>query len=187
MADDVSLSSIVDPLGTTTAAPVANPVVDPGLNVAAPDKSNDFYAQYRKLEGSDFRGTKPKNNKARLASYVIGAVAVAMLVTSILMLVLLRTSTTVITSVVTSAIVSVSVAPLPEVKLQALKESRNFSPGDIVPLVSPVTSVADVTPVVATVTPSVSQPHYDPGEVPFPDTIGCVSACVVLRCAANLD
>ena len=111
--------------------------------------------------------SQTRKNVTRTFSYVIGAISLVMLIAAIVMLVILRNHKTVIVTIYPSTSVPVTPLPTNELTLQKFSTSSTaFTPADFNPFVSPVASVSPFY-----VSPSSSIPIYNPGELPFDDTI----------------
>lgn len=134
----------------------------------------DYYSPNKAAdEQAETVGVKPKPNVARTISYVLGGLAVALILASIVMLVFLRNKSTVITTVIPSAHLTPTPAlPLPAVKVQPLDYLDTFDVEQWRSITTPVATVTEVSPVWPSASATVTlAPDSEPGMVPFPDTI----------------
>jgi len=113
---------------------------------------------------------KTKTSRIQIASYVLGALALGILIVAAFLLAFVRDNTTVFTQVsVPSTITPSPPAPLNEITLQMLLPGTIFTYTDFNGIISPLVSTGiDPFP-----SPSITNPFpFYPGEIPFIDTIG---------------
>lgn len=119
--------------------------------------------------------TRKSTNTVRIVSYVIGGIALAMIIASVFLLIFVRDKTEVTATVHVSPTVIPPIGPIPEVALQVFNFDQDFTVSDFVNgvSVSPVASTGDVSPVLvsSSVTPVHDvTPNYEPGMLPFDST-----------------
>ncbi len=113
-------------------------------------------------------GPTQVKRSARMASLVVGILAIVTLITSAFLLAFVRDRKTVTTVTNPSAVPNTSIPIFPPVTLRDMTVTTTFNASEVTDVVKPVASVGDVVPSLSF---QDTTPVFPPGLVPFPSTI----------------